>query len=167
MGKRVHFSPQGDGPAHYTILNYQPSSKQKATDSDRGDYVEIGSWSEQRLVINEKLMFWNLPGEDGQTPISKCSMPCPLGYRKQLIKADEVCCWACGKCEDYEYLVNDTTCIDCGQGMWPTEDRKACFNLAEKHLKHMRWSSWYSIVPAIFAVIGILATLCVIVVYIL
>lgn len=167
MGKRVHFSPQGDGPAHYTILNYQPSSKQKITDSDRGDYVEIGSWSEQRLVINERLMFWNLPGEDGQTPISKCSMACPLGYRKQLIKADEVCCWACGKCEDYEYLVNDTTCIDCGQGMWPTADRKSCFDLAEKDLKHMKWSSWYSIVPAIFAVIGILATLCVIAVYIM
>ncbi|KAE9551725.1 hypothetical protein FO519_005058 [Halicephalobus sp. NKZ332] len=167
VGKRVHFSPQGDGPAHYTILNYQPSNKLKITDSDRGDYVEIGSWSEQRLVINEHLMFWNLPGEDRQTPISKCSMTCPLGYRKQLIKADEVCCWACGKCEDYEYLINDTTCVDCGQGMWPTDDRKGCFDLAEKDLKHMRWSSWYSIVPAIFAAIGILATLCVIVVYIL
>ena len=89
MGKYVHFSPEGDGPAHYTILNYQPSaSKNQASDSDRGDYVEVGSWSEQKLVIKEELMFWNnADEEEKETPISKCSMPCPLGYRKQLIKA--------------------------------------------------------------------------------
>lgn len=85
----MHFSPEGDGPAHYTILNYQPSaSKNQASDSDRGDYVEVGSWSEQKLVIKEELMFWNnADEEEKETPISKCSMPCPLGYRKQLIKA--------------------------------------------------------------------------------
>ena len=89
VGKWVHFSPQGDGPAHYTILNYQPSNnKNQATDSDRGDYVEVGSWSEQRLEFKEELMFWNLDGSGEKgVPISKCSMPCDKGYRKQLIKA--------------------------------------------------------------------------------
>uniref|UniRef100_A0AC35GRS0 G-protein coupled receptors family 3 profile domain-containing protein n=1 Tax=Panagrolaimus sp. PS1159 TaxID=55785 RepID=A0AC35GRS0_9BILA len=169
VGKYVHFSPQGDGPAHYTILNYQPSAKkQQITDSDRGDYVEVGSWSEQRLEIKEELMFWNIDDEEEkEIPISKCSMPCPLGYRKQLIKSDEICCWACGKCEDYEYLSNDTTCVDCGQGMWPTKDRRGCYNLTTEKLKHMKWSSWYSIVPSAFAIFGILATLLVIVVYII
>lgn len=50
VGKQVHFSPQGDGPAHYTILNYQPSVKRdKSTDSDRSDYVEVGRWSENKV----------------------------------------------------------------------------------------------------------------------
>uniref|UniRef100_A0A1I8AVZ6 G_PROTEIN_RECEP_F3_4 domain-containing protein n=1 Tax=Steinernema glaseri TaxID=37863 RepID=A0A1I8AVZ6_9BILA len=165
VGKRVHFSPQGDGPAHYTILNYQPNRARTVDSTDRGDYVEIGRWSEDEVEIDEKLMFWNMEGGDGQVPVSQCSLPCPRGYRKQLIK-DEICCWACGKCEDFEFLVNETTCVDCGYGRWPTEDRTDCYDLALQDLKYMRWNSWYSIVPAGFAVIGILATLVVIVIYI-
>ncbi|VDK43789.1 unnamed protein product [Anisakis simplex] len=139
VGKKFRFSPEGDGPAHYTILNYQPSfrDKRSATDGRRSEYVEVGRWSEDQLELNDEKMWWN----DGGVPISQCSMPCPLGYRKQLIKVDEICCWACGKCEDYEYLINETTCMDCGQGRWPTSDRTDCFDLAHKHLRHMRWSS--------------------------
>ncbi|KAH7732252.1 metabotropic glutamate receptor 3-like protein [Aphelenchoides avenae] len=169
VGKKVHFSPLGDGPAHYTILNYQPSLRKgsKTIDSDRGDYVEVGRWSEDRLEIREDLMFWNNQDESSHVPISQCSMPCDTGFKKQLIKADEVCCWACGKCEDYEYLANETSCVDCGVGNWPTADRKSCYNIADRNLKHMRWSSWYAIVPCIFAVIGIVATVLVITVYII
>ncbi|KAK0397750.1 hypothetical protein QR680_002252 [Steinernema hermaphroditum] len=166
VGKRVHFSPQGDGPAHYTILNYQPNRVRSGDSSDRGDYVEIGRWSEDAMEIDETLMFWNMEGGDGKAPVSQCSLPCPRGYRKQLIKVDEICCWACGKCDDFEFLVNETTCVDCGKGRWPTKDRTDCYDLAHHELKHMRWNSWYSIVPAGFAVIGILATLVVIVIYI-
>ncbi|KAJ1373278.1 hypothetical protein KIN20_035637 [Parelaphostrongylus tenuis] len=79
---------------------------------------------------------------------------------------DEQCCWACSKCEDYEYLVNETYCAPCELGWWPTEDRKGCYDLSIAHLQYMRWNSMYSIVPAIFAVIGIIATLFVIGVYI-
>ncbi|KAI1732138.1 receptor family ligand binding region domain-containing protein [Ditylenchus destructor] len=168
VGKRVHFSPQGDGPAHYTILNYQPSAKRsKSSDSDRTDYVEVGRWSLEQLEINDELLFWNSEGGKKEVPISQCSMPCPHGYRKQLIKADEVCCWACGKCEEYEFLPNETACVDCGQGFWPTEDRQGCFDLVVNHLKHMRWSTWHAIIPAIFAFTGIVSTFTVISVYII
>uniref|UniRef100_A0A915NB71 G-protein coupled receptors family 3 profile domain-containing protein n=1 Tax=Meloidogyne javanica TaxID=6303 RepID=A0A915NB71_MELJA len=117
VGKR------GDGPAHYTILNYQPSRRRllqstNSDTSDRSDYV-----------------------------------------------VDELCCWACGKCEDYEYLINETACADCGQGNWPNKDRTSCFSLVDKHLKHMRWNTWYSIVPTALAVIGILSTLLVLLIY--
>ncbi|CAJ0583098.1 unnamed protein product, partial [Mesorhabditis spiculigera] len=156
VGKKVHFTKEGDGPASYTILNYQPASmsdKQRRDKMDldtfRSDYVEIGSWSEGQLEIQRSKLDW---GDD--VPLSICSMPCQKGYRKQLIK-DEICCWACSKCEDYEYLVNETFCLDCGPGWWPNADRKSCFNIAERNLKHMKWRSWYSIVPAIFASLGI------------
>uniref|UniRef100_A0A7E4W6B1 G_PROTEIN_RECEP_F3_4 domain-containing protein n=1 Tax=Panagrellus redivivus TaxID=6233 RepID=A0A7E4W6B1_PANRE len=167
VGKKVHFSPQGDGPAHYTILNYQPSAtKTRASDSDRGDYVEVGSWSEVRLKLNESLMFWNMEGEDGETPISVCSEDCKLGYKKQLIKADEICCWACSKCELYEYLANETTCVDCGEGWWPTDNRTACYDLSKTKLMHMEWNSLYSIIPIVISCVGILCTLVVIAIYI-
>nr|CAD2122181.1 unnamed protein product [Meloidogyne enterolobii] len=179
VGKR------GDGPAHYTILNYQPSRRRllqstNSDTSDRSDYVVVGRWSEEALEIDESLLFWNLNNneEEGNQqnfnnkiktiklpPLSVCSLPCPLGYKKQLIKEDELCCWACGKCEDYEYLINETACADCGQGNWPNKDRTSCFSLVDKHLKHMRWNTWYSIVPTALAVIGILSTLLVLLIY--
>ncbi|CAD5222740.1 unnamed protein product [Bursaphelenchus xylophilus] len=164
VGRQVHFSPEGDGPAHYTILNYQPDRQNKVGSRTSSDYVEVGSWSERKLEIDHNAMFWAAE-EGGKIPISQCSMPCPVGYKKQLIKSDEVCCWACGKCEDYEYLINDTTCMDCGQGRWPKPDRKSCFDLKDRHLRYMRWNSYYSIVPCIFAVIGITVTLFVIACY--
>jgi len=140
-----------------------------------------------QMEVNEELMFWNTGEVAGLVPISQCSSLCPLGYRKQLIKVDEVCCWACGKCEDYEYLPNETACVDCGTGFWPTEDRTRCFDLSINHLKHMRWNTWHSskdgvrmdvgvykcllcwssVIPAVIATIGTLMTGAVIVIYIL
>ncbi|KAK6759892.1 hypothetical protein RB195_021449 [Necator americanus] len=170
VGKDFRFSPQGDGPASYTILTYRPKSldkKRRVSEddddpSDGSDYVEIGHWSENNLTIYEDELWW---GKD-QVPFSQCSLECRTGYRKQLIK-DEQCCWACSKCEDYEFLINETHCVACELGWWPTEDRKGCYDLSITHLRHMRWSSLYSIVPAVFAVIGIIATLFVIVIYIM
>lgn len=54
VGKRFRFSPQGDGPASYTILTYKPKSmdkKRRMTDdeSSPSDYVEIGHWSENNV----------------------------------------------------------------------------------------------------------------------
>ncbi|VDK64733.1 unnamed protein product [Onchocerca ochengi] len=171
VGKKFRFNSEGDGPAHYTILNYQPENgSRRSENSSRSDYVVIGHWSEEHLDIDDEKMLW----EYGEVPISQCSLPCPIGYRKQLIKIsfivypliiDEICCWACGKCEDYEFLINETTCVDCGEGWWPTADRKSCFNLAQSNLKYIRWSSWYSIIPTLFAVIGICSTIAVIIIY--
>ncbi|VDO74220.1 unnamed protein product, partial [Heligmosomoides polygyrus] len=167
VGRNFRFSPQGDGPASYTILTYKPNTigeQQHLSgngDSEGYDYVEIGHWSENNLTINEDELWW---ADLDQIPLSQCSLECRAGYRKQLIK-DEQCCWACTKCEDYEFLVNETYCSPCDLGWWPTEDRKGCFDLSVAHLKYMRWSSLYSMVPAIFAVIGIIATVSVIVIY--
>ncbi|EFP04998.1 CRE-MGL-1 protein [Caenorhabditis remanei] len=167
VGKRFRFSPQGDGPASYTILTYKPKTmekKRRMTDdeSSPSDYVEIGHWSENNLTIYEKNLWW----DPDHTPVSLCSLPCKIGFRKQLIK-DEQCCWACSKCEDYEYLINETHCVACEQGWWPTKDRKGCFDLSLSQLKYMRWRSMYSLVPMILAVVGIIATLFVIVVYVI
>ncbi|VDM61729.1 unnamed protein product [Angiostrongylus costaricensis] len=118
VGKNFRFSPQGDGPASYTILTYKPKSldkKRRVLDgyqSDGSDYVEIGHWSENNLTVDEEELWWT--GIE-QMPLSVCSLECRTGYRKQMIK-DEQCCWACSKCEDYEYLVNETYCAACELG---------------------------------------------------
>ncbi|VDD92879.1 unnamed protein product [Enterobius vermicularis] len=124
--KKIDKFLQGDGPAHYTILNYQPSRNQR------------------RFVHSFKHNFSCLSTKD----------------------LDETCCWACSKCEDYEYLINETTCMDCGEGRLPTANRTSCYNIADVDLKHMRWTTWHSIVPAVIAGIGIFLTLGVVVIYI-
>ncbi|PAV77227.1 hypothetical protein WR25_17890 [Diploscapter pachys] len=130
--------------------------------SPASNYIEIGYWSENNLIINEKALWW--AGE--ATPISICSEPCPVGYRKQNIK-NEQCCWACIQCEDFEYLVNEASCVPCDMGWCPTEDRTSCYDMSRKNLEYMQWSSMYSIVPAIIAAIGIVLTLFTIAIFIL
>lgn len=94
----------------------------------------VGKWAEDRLYVNESLMFWKMNEILGKTPISRCSAPCQKGFKKQLIKADEVCCWTCSKCEFYEYVVNETQCVDCGEGKLPNKDRAACYSIQDKNL---------------------------------
>ncbi|PAV91736.1 hypothetical protein WR25_03680 [Diploscapter pachys] len=134
VGRNFHFSLQGDGPANYTILTYKPknmhqkmgqesdpvpvtgsTAKPGSGASPASDYIELGYWSENNLIINEKALWW--AGE--ATPISICSNPCPVGYRKQNIKGEQ-CCWACIRCEDFEYLVNEAYCVPCDMG-WNNE----------------------------------------------
>ncbi|PAV78727.1 hypothetical protein WR25_19872 [Diploscapter pachys] len=181
VGRNFHFSPQGDGPANYTILTYKPKNmhqkmgqesdpvpvtgstvKPDSGASPASNYIEIGYWSENNLIIDEKALWW----ADEATPISICSNPCPVGYRKQLIK-NEQCCWACIRCEDFEYLMNEASCVPCDMGWWPTEDRTSCYDMSRTNLEYMQWSSMYSIVPAIIAAIGIVLTLFTIVIFIL
>ncbi|CEF60191.1 Metabotropic glutamate receptor 3 [Strongyloides ratti] len=170
VGKKVHFTKEGDGPAQYTILNYQPSNDRNV-ESDRDDYVEVGRWAEGKLEIHEEKMFWNKKensiNEEYIIPISQCSMPCPVGHKKQLIKHDEICCWACSKCEDHEYLSDEATCTDCGLGRWPKENRLECYEIANVELKYMRWNTWYTIGPVIISCIGIICTIFVIICYLI
>ncbi|VDK28151.1 unnamed protein product [Gongylonema pulchrum] len=50
VGKKFRFSPEGDGPAHYTILNYQPeNNRRRSQDSRRSDYIVVGRWSEDQV----------------------------------------------------------------------------------------------------------------------
>ncbi|KAI6177304.1 G-PROTEIN-RECEP-F3-4 domain-containing protein [Aphelenchoides bicaudatus] len=162
---KFHFTPEGDGPARYTILNYQPAKTSRQ--ADRGDYVVVGKWAEDTLYVNESLLFWKMNEPPSKTPISRCSAPCQKGFKKQLIKADEVCCWTCSKCEHYEFIVNETQCVDCGEGRLPNKDRSGCYSIKDKNLQYMRWNTWYAFVPSIFSCIGILLTLFTLVVFII
>lgn len=126
-------------------------------------------------------MFWNLNDYPSTTPstatflsnirsnipISRCSAACEKGFKKQLIKVDEVCCWTCSRCEFYEYVVNETLCVDCGLGRLPNKNKSGCYEIKDFNLQFMRWSTWYVIIPCTFASIGICVAIFVIVVFVL
>lgn len=100
VGNRFRFDAQGDGPAIYTILNYQPDlhypfkhfpkSDIDKDLSSRNDYKEVGRWYDGKLEIDENKLFWRVNDvENGTitpTPLSVCSLPCQVGFNKQLIK---------------------------------------------------------------------------------
>lgn len=89
-------------------------------------------------------------------PISACSLPCESGMIKK--QQGDTCCWVCDQCEEYEFVYDEYTCMDCGPGLWPHTDKKGCYHLPVKHIK---WSSAFAIAPAVISCLGIAATLAV------
>ncbi|KAI4497103.1 hypothetical protein M0802_007849 [Mischocyttarus mexicanus] len=98
----------------------------------------------------------NLSGTDGYHYRATCSLPCEPGMIKK--QQGDTCCWVCDQCEEYEYVYNEYTCMDCGPGLWPHADKRGCYNLPVKHIK---WSSAFAIAPAVISCLGIAATLAV------
>ena len=41
----------------------------------------------------------------------------------------ETCCWVCNTCLDYEYMMDEYTCKDCGVGRWPNRNKTACYDI--------------------------------------
>ncbi|XP_018571260.1 metabotropic glutamate receptor-like, partial [Anoplophora glabripennis] len=75
----------------------------------------------------------------------------------------DTCCWICDKCEEHEYVYDESTCKDCGPGFWPYKDKLSCYAL---ELQYMRWNTPYALVPAAFSCLGILVTFAVIILFI-
>lgn len=124
------------------------------------EYQKVGSWvNELKLDIEE--IVWT--GQTKDVPFSRCSTPCGHDEMKQIGEDGDTCCWFCVKCQPYEYLKDEYTCTDCGEGRWPNEDRKSCYNLDEQY---MVFDSVYSIVPMVLSGLGILATLFVIITFV-
>ncbi|GMR60187.1 hypothetical protein PMAYCL1PPCAC_30382 [Pristionchus mayeri] len=164
---KVNFN-EGDGPASYTILNYQPDLDEKGNidlNSTKAPYVEVGEWLEGKLTINHSLMHWNVRNDElpedkrikNPQPASVCMEECKPHQRKQIT---DNCCWACVDCHPYQYKPNETTCVDCELGLKPSFDWSRCVKVEK--LVYMEWGTPYAIVPSIMATLGIVATLFVI-----
>ncbi|CAG0890687.1 unnamed protein product [Cyprideis torosa] len=85
--------------------------------------------------------------------------------RKLLLEDFEgdTCCWICDKCEPYEYVFNEFTCVDCGPGRWPYEDKQDCYDLPQQYIQ---WNTIYALIPVGISCVGIFLTLSVIVIFI-
>uniref|UniRef100_A0A1A9WYC5 G-protein coupled receptors family 3 profile domain-containing protein n=1 Tax=Glossina brevipalpis TaxID=37001 RepID=A0A1A9WYC5_9MUSC len=152
-GSQVKFDRQGDGLARYDVLNYQ----RVEPNSSSYYYKIVGKWFNS-LELNINQIVWN--GNAGQ-PISACSLPCGVGMiRKQQ---GDTCCWVCDKCESYEYVHDEFTCLDCGPGYLPYRNKTSCYALP---IEYLRWNSLFGLVPMIIAIFGICMTLAVITLFI-
>ncbi|CAL7940399.1 unnamed protein product [Xylocopa violacea] len=149
-GSEVKFDEHGDGLARYEILNFRKSDQ---NGSNGYHYRVVGKWFNSLDIRTEELV-WARGTKD--IPISACSLPCEPGMIKK--QQGDTCCWVCDQCEVYEYVYDEYTCVDCGPGKWPHEDKRGCYQLP---INHIRWNSAFAIVPAVISCLGIVATLAV------
>lgn len=120
------------------------------------EYRAVGSWVNE-LGLNIDNIVW--AGGTKDLPFSRCSQPCEFDEMKHVGEDGDMCCWVCIKCQAFEYLKDEYTCQDCGEGRWPYVDRSGCYQLEEQY---MQFDSVYSVVPLSLSGLGIFATLFVI-----
>ena len=162
VGSEVRFDKNGDGLGRYDIMNYR---RVPESNPPTYHYVKIGEWSNSLQLDISGIVFHPAVAKanDMGLPRSQCSLPCQFGEVKHF-QEDETCCWWCVLCKPREYLVDEFTCMDCGDGYWPTTDLTGCFKLDEEH---MEWATFWSLIPIGVALLGIIATTFVIIVFIL
>ncbi|XP_067363791.1 extracellular calcium-sensing receptor-like [Channa argus] len=124
-GDEVYFDENGDPPAKYEIVNWQP------TENGIVDFVTVGFYdaslpADKQLSLQNKSLIWAQNSK--QVPVSVCSEKCPPGTRKVLQKGKPVCCYDCIRCAEGE-VSNSTdsiTCVRCHPEFWSNERRDAC-----------------------------------------
>ncbi|XP_069165254.1 LOW QUALITY PROTEIN: metabotropic glutamate receptor-like [Procambarus clarkii] len=153
VGSQVKFDERGDGPARYTIYNFR-----KIPGTQHYNYSVVGSWY-SKLDLNLSQVSWT--DNSHTVPTSVCSRPCQVGEIK-IMQQGDTCCWICTPCKDWEMMVGEFTCKDCGPGRWPHADKMDCYDLP---LKYMEWTSIFALVPVAISCLGIVLTLTVIVIF--
>ncbi|XP_056621095.1 metabotropic glutamate receptor 1 isoform X1 [Triplophysa dalaica] len=145
-GEEIYFDENGDTPGRYDIMNLQ-----YVEELGRHDYINVGSWHEGLLSINDYKLMTNRT----EMVRSVCSEPCNKGQIKVIRKGEVSCCWICTTCKDNEYVQDEFTCRACELGWWPDDELAECKPLP---LKYLEWSNVESIVAVCFSCVGILIT---------
>uniref|UniRef100_A0A3Q2GDL7 G-protein coupled receptors family 3 profile domain-containing protein n=1 Tax=Cyprinodon variegatus TaxID=28743 RepID=A0A3Q2GDL7_CYPVA len=115
-GEDVYFNENGDPPARYEVINWQPTNKNMVK------FVSVGTYDA------------SLPKD---VPESVCSKRCPHGTRKVLQKGRPVCCYDCVQCTEGEMSnITSITCLKCLPDFWSNEERDACIKKEELFLSY-------------------------------
>uniref|UniRef100_A0AAQ6IC12 G-protein coupled receptors family 3 profile domain-containing protein n=1 Tax=Anabas testudineus TaxID=64144 RepID=A0AAQ6IC12_ANATE len=98
-GDEVYFNENGDPPAKYEIINWQP------TENGVVDFVTVGLYdaslpADKQLTLQNNSIIW--AQTEKKVPVSVCSEKCPPGTRKVLQKGKPVCCYDCIRCAEGE-----------------------------------------------------------------
>ncbi|XP_068436990.1 metabotropic glutamate receptor 1b isoform X3 [Clinocottus analis] len=144
-GEDIWFDGNGDSPGRYEIMNFQH------VEPSVYDYINIGSWHEGVLSLDDELMQINR----SDMVRSVCSEPCSKGEIKVIRKGEVSCCWICTACKDNEVVQDEFTCKACELGWWPDEALEGCEPIPVRCLE---WSNPESIIQVVFSVMGILVT---------
>uniref|UniRef100_T1IT32 G-protein coupled receptors family 3 profile domain-containing protein n=1 Tax=Strigamia maritima TaxID=126957 RepID=T1IT32_STRMM len=151
-GSEVKFDERGDGLGRYIIMNYQMIG------NNSYEYKVIGKWF-NGLRMDPDDIVWN--GARREVPQSVCSQPCSIGQIK-IVQQSDPCCWICAHCKDWEFVYDEFTCIDCGEGRWPHPHKTSCFDLPQMY---MRWNTVFALVPVAISCTGVVLTMGVIAVF--
>ncbi|XP_059187330.1 extracellular calcium-sensing receptor-like [Centropristis striata] len=134
-GDEVYFNENGDPPAKYEIINWQP------TENDIVDFVIVGLHdaslpADKQLILQNKSLIWAQNSQ--QVPLSVCSEECPAGTRKVLQKGKPVCCYDCLRCAEGEIsnMTDSITCVRCHPEFWSNERRDACVQKEAEFLSY-------------------------------
>ncbi|XP_026230506.1 extracellular calcium-sensing receptor-like [Anabas testudineus] len=124
-GDEVYFNENGDPPAKYEIIHWQP------TENGVVDFVTVGLYdaslpADKQLSLQNKSLIWAQNSK--QVPVSVCSEKCPPGTRKVLQKGKPVCCYDCIRCAEGEIsnITDSITCVQCQPEFWSNDRRDAC-----------------------------------------
>ncbi|XP_064633469.1 metabotropic glutamate receptor 8-like isoform X2 [Lineus longissimus] len=159
-GNVVKFNSDGDVIGLYDIYQYQMIGYDRNGQKNYG-YVPVGTWSNaygDSLTLHAERLKWRTEKYMGR-PISRCSDPCPAGFRKS---AKNVCCWICVKCQPFEVVFDEHICKSCENGSRPNWNRTECVTLP---IMYMSWDSAWAVVPVAVSCFGILCILLVIIVF--
>ncbi|KAG8453115.1 hypothetical protein GDO86_004798 [Hymenochirus boettgeri] len=134
----IFFTPDGDVPAQYDIINMIEFSYGNLIEicfNKIGSFKYSGPDSSQ-LFINKSLIKWNRYFTD--TPRSVCSESCSPGYRKAPRNVQFTCCYDCVLCSE-GHISNTTdmeTCIQCHEDQWPNDNRTVCIQRTVEFLSY-------------------------------
>uniref|UniRef100_A0A3Q3GJT1 Extracellular calcium-sensing receptor-like n=1 Tax=Labrus bergylta TaxID=56723 RepID=A0A3Q3GJT1_9LABR len=124
-GDEVYFNENGDPPAKYEVINWQPK------ENGFVDFVTVGLYdaslpAEKQLILQNTSLIWAQKSQ--KVPRSVCSEKCSPGTRKVLQKGKPVCCYDCLRCAEGEIsnTADSITCEQCESDYWSNERRDAC-----------------------------------------
>lgn len=149
---------------HLKLDELRFSSDGEVTD---GQLLDVDSEESQKFSGDseepwEKYVHRRPAASQVMIPESVCSKPCLLGEIK-IVQQGDRCCWICQQCKSYEFVYNESTCLDCGEGRWPFPDKQDCYDL---EMRYMQWGSLFALIPCAIAVVGIILAIVVILVFI-
>ncbi|XP_026230460.1 extracellular calcium-sensing receptor-like [Anabas testudineus] len=134
-GDEVYFNENGDPPAKYDIINWQP------TGNGVVEFVTVGLYdaalpADKQLSLQNKSLVW--APNSKQVPVSVCSEKCPPGTRKVLQKGKPVCCYDCIRCAEGEIsnTTDSITCVRCQPEFWSNDRRDACVKKEAEFLSY-------------------------------
>ncbi|XP_015225719.1 PREDICTED: extracellular calcium-sensing receptor-like [Cyprinodon variegatus] len=134
-GEDVYFNENGDPPARYEVINWQPTNKNMVK------FVSVGTYDaslpkDKQLNVHSLSLIW--AKNSLQVPESVCSKRCPHGTRKVLQKGRPVCCYDCVQCTEGEMsnITDSITCLKCLPDFWSNEERDACIKKEELFLSY-------------------------------
>ncbi|XP_077578120.1 extracellular calcium-sensing receptor-like [Stigmatopora nigra] len=122
-GDEVHFNENGDPPAKYEIINWQPTANGAIKFVTVGFYDAV---ADIQLKVFKRSLIWAQNSQ--KVPVSVCSEKCHPGTRKVLQKGKPICCYDCVKCAEGEIsnITDSVTCVRCHPEFWSNEKRDTC-----------------------------------------